>query len=108
MGHRFGAIMERAERLGKLFHSVETFFPLCGKRAKHFSIVWKSRRAASPRIGGGGGQGAGRGRYFGWTQPLPVRNLVRMNFRSCSESKGSIWGGISPPSKSVVESSGMK
>ena len=27
----------------QVFHSVETFFPLCGKTAKHFSIVWKNR-----------------------------------------------------------------
>ena len=26
----------------KFFHTVETFFPLCGKLAKHFSIVWKT------------------------------------------------------------------
>ncbi len=27
----------------QVFHSVETFFPLCGKIAKKFSIVWKNR-----------------------------------------------------------------
>ena len=26
----------------KVFHTVETFFPLCGKIAKHFSILWKT------------------------------------------------------------------
>lgn len=25
-----------------VFHSVERFFPLCGKIAKKFSIVWKT------------------------------------------------------------------
>ena len=25
-----------------VFHSVETFFPLCGKIAKKFSILWKT------------------------------------------------------------------
>ena len=26
----------------EVFHTVENFFPLCGKIAKHFSIVWKT------------------------------------------------------------------
>ena len=30
------------EKMGLFFHSVETFFPLCGKIAKKFSIVWKT------------------------------------------------------------------
>jgi hypothetical protein len=31
------------EHSEKVFHNVETFFPLCGKIVKHFSIVWKNR-----------------------------------------------------------------
>jgi hypothetical protein len=31
----------------KVFHSVENFFPLCGKIAKKFSIVWKNRAVFS-------------------------------------------------------------
>ena len=27
----------------RVFHSVDKFFPLCGKTAKSFSIVWKNR-----------------------------------------------------------------
>ena len=27
---------------GQIFHSVETFFPLCGKFSKKFSILWKN------------------------------------------------------------------
>ncbi len=29
--------------VGKVFHTVETFFPWCGKIAKTFSIAWKNR-----------------------------------------------------------------
>ena len=29
------------EKTAGFFHSVETFFPLCGKIADFFSIVWK-------------------------------------------------------------------
>ena len=37
----------------QVFHSVETFFPLCGKNAKKFSIVWKipALQAGTPRRG---------------------------------------------------------
>jgi hypothetical protein len=31
-----------APRENGFFHSVENIFPLCGKTAKHFSIVWKN------------------------------------------------------------------
>jgi hypothetical protein len=35
----------------KVFHTVETFFPLCGKIAKHFSIVWKTFESRGPAAG---------------------------------------------------------
>jgi hypothetical protein len=30
------------EKNGRFFHTVETFFPLCGKTAEKFSIAWKN------------------------------------------------------------------
>ncbi len=35
----------------KFFHSVETFFPLCGKMAKKFSILWKTGERRPSRSG---------------------------------------------------------
>jgi tRNA(Ile)-lysidine synthase len=35
----------------QVFHSVETFFPLCGKTAKKFSIVWKNPDPHDPGPG---------------------------------------------------------
>ena len=34
--------------MARFFHSVETFFPLCGKIHKIFSIVWKTFGATPP------------------------------------------------------------
>ena len=34
--------MSTGKGLEGSFHSVETFFPLCGKVPKYFSIVWKT------------------------------------------------------------------
>ena len=35
-------IFHTVEKSGHFFHTVENFFPLCGKTAKKFSIVWKT------------------------------------------------------------------
>ena len=62
------------EKLASFFHSVETFFPLCGKIAKKFSIVWKTS-----------GSGAFRAVFqsaFGWRlrhNPARFRPVVRYN-----------------------------
>ena len=42
-------IFHCVEKSGCFFHSVETFFPLCGKIAKSFSIVWKNGGAGNER-----------------------------------------------------------
>ena len=35
-------IFHTVEKSGHFFHTVENFFPLCGKTAKKFSFVWKT------------------------------------------------------------------
>ena len=35
-------VFHTVEKSGHFFHTVENFFPLCGKTAKKFSIVWKT------------------------------------------------------------------
>ena len=56
-GQRFSilwkTIFHGVENSAHFFHSVERFFPLCGKNAKKFSIVWKTPalQAGTPRCG---------------------------------------------------------
>ena len=44
MGRKDGGSAGRAEGEEgvRVFHSVETFFPLCGKIGKKFSMLWKT------------------------------------------------------------------
>ena len=55
-------VFHTVEKTARIFHTVETFLPLCGKSTKSFSMVWKTGDfGRESRANAGGAEGCSFG-----------------------------------------------